>query len=113
MHELAITQSILNICLKEEELYKFKTIKTININLGEFTGLIPKSITYYFKIISKGTSAENAKINIKKIPVNIKCNLCFYEGEIKKEEYTCPKCNGIDFKILNGNEFFIESLEVE
>ncbi len=112
MHELSVTQSILNICLEERKKRNFKFIKEINLCVGEFCGLVPNCINYYFEIISKGTVAENAKINIKKINAKIKCLDCLYEGEINKD-YICPLCSSLNFKILGGNEFYLESLEVD
>lgn len=113
MHELAVTKSILNICLDEEKKRGFKIIKEINLSVGEFCGLVPNCIDYYFKIVSSGTVACNAKINVKKIKARINCFDCSYEGEIDEESYICPKCGGFNFKVIGGNEFYLESIEVE
>lgn len=90
----------------------FKFIKEINLCVGEFCELVPNCINYYFEIISKGTVEENAKINIKKINAKIKCLDCLYEGEINKD-YIWPLCSSLNLKILGGNEFYLESLEVD
>ena len=34
-------------------------------------------------------------------------------GEIKKGQYMCPKCNSYKIKIINGREFYVDSLEVD
>lgn len=112
MHEMAITKSILNICLEEEKKYNFNKVKEINIKVGELTCLVPDCINYYFNIISKGTVAENASINVIKMPIVIKCGKCDYSGAINLSEYECPKCRSYDFKIIEGNEFYLESMEV-
>ncbi|MGG7078009.1 hydrogenase maturation nickel metallochaperone HypA [Clostridium sardiniense] len=113
MHELSVTKSILNICENEEAVGDFKKINKINLCVGEITGLVPDCINYYFNIISKGTIAEDAVINIKKISLKINCLECKYEGVMDKREYLCPNCNGRNFKILNGKEFYLESIEVD
>ena len=64
MHELAVTQSILKICIDEGEKYNVKRIKKLNIKVGELTDLVPSCISYYFKIVAKDTIAEEAEINI-------------------------------------------------
>ena len=101
MHELSVTKSILNICKEQAKIGSFKKIKEINLCVGEMTGLVPSCINYYFNIISKDTIAEGAIIE------------CKYEGEMDKYDYVCPNCNGINFNILNGNEFYLESIEVD
>ncbi|MFD3157452.1 hydrogenase maturation nickel metallochaperone HypA [Haloimpatiens sp. FM7330] len=113
MHELAVTQSIINISSEEAVKHNVKTVKEIRIHVGELSGLIPECIQYYFNIASKDTIVEGALLKIKKMPIKIKCNECGHINVIKKGEYSCPKCNSYNIKIIGGNEFFIESLEVE
>lgn len=113
MHELAVTQGILKICEDEKKEHNFERIKEIRIKVGELTGLVPSCIDYYFAIVSKGTVSEGAKIIVDKLPINIKCLECNYNGEIKKGEFGCPKCSSYRIKITNGKEFYIDSLEVE
>ena len=113
MHELAVTQGLLKICLDEGKKHNVKSIKEINIKVGELTDLVPSCISYYFNIVAKGTIAENTKINIDKIPVSIRCNKCSYEGEIGRNNYVCPKCKGNKYEITKGREFYLDTMEVE
>ncbi len=113
MHELSVTQSIIKICCEEAVKHKASKVKEIRIKVGELSGLIPDCIQYYFDIASKGTEVEGALIKIDKIPITIKCNECNYEGVLKDKNYSCPVCNSYNLKILKGNEFLIDSLEVD
>ena len=113
MHELAVTQSILTICIDEGEKYNVKRIKKLNIKVGELTDLVPSCISYYFKIVAKDTIAEEAEINIEKIKVAITCNKCGYKGELGENNYVCPKCKGNNYKIIKGREFYLDTMEVD
>ncbi|MDV3428181.1 MAG: hydrogenase maturation nickel metallochaperone HypA [Bacillota bacterium] len=113
MHELAITENIIKICSEEALKNKAVKVKEIKILVGELTGLIPESIQYYFDIASKGTKAEGAVLNIVKVPLKIFCNECKNTSVIKRGDFTCPVCEGSDIKLLGGNEFLIESMEVD
>ena len=113
MHELSVTQGILKICKEEQEKNNFKKIREIRIKVGELTGLVPNGRDYYFDIISKDTVAEGAQLIIDKLPIVISCEDCSYQGEIKKGQYMCPKCNSYKIKIINGREFYVDSLEVD
>ena len=64
-------------------------------------------------IVSKDTIAENTKINVEKIPVEIKCNECGYSGVLGKNNYVCPKCKGIVYEITKGKEFYLDTMEVD
>jgi len=112
MHELAITQSILNIALSEAEKYNSPRILSINIRIGEFAGVVPALIQDYFSLISKGTPAEEAKLVLERVPVKIRCLDCEEEHVIDRAHVRCPNCGSIRFKMLSGREFYVESLEV-
>lgn len=114
MHELAITDNIIRIASEEAEKHKVNKVVEIRIEVGELTGLIPSCIQYYFDIASKGTLVEGAKLSINKIPVSVRCSDCSHEEEVAKNiSYTCTSCGGYNIKIVRGNEFLIQSLEVE
>ena len=113
MHEYPITQSIINISVEEAKKHNSKKINEIRLKIGELTGLMPESLQIYFDMISVGTLAEGAKLLIIKVPVKFTCQKCLIESEVKGGLYKCPNCQSIDIKITSGNEYMIESLEVE
>lgn len=113
MHELSVTKGVLKLCIEEGEKYKVNKINKIKIKVGELTGLVPNCIAYYFNIVSKGTIAEEAEIIVEKVPVTINCEQCGFEGELGKNKYYCPSCNGIKYKIIKGREFYLDTMEVD
>lgn len=113
MHELAITDSIMKIAIKEAEKNNFNKVLSIKIKIGEFSGVLPQLIQEYYNIVSEGTIAENANLVIEKIPVKIKCQDCNQTNEIDKMKVMCPDCKGTNVKIIAGREFYVDSIEVE
>ncbi len=113
MHELAITQSILDIARNAAEEHGAKKVQSVRIMLGEYSGVVPQCIQYYFDVISKGTVAEGAVLDIRRLPVRIHCNACGEESEIERLHVSCPLCGSTDLKLIQGREFYIESMEVE
>jgi hydrogenase nickel insertion protein HypA len=113
MHELPITENILKISLEEAKKYDAKKISRINIKMGALSELLPECINYYFEIISKNTIAEGAVLNIEKIPLKIECTDCSNISEISIRSFRCPVCGSQKLKIIKGNEFYINSLEVD
>ncbi len=113
MHELAITEGIMEAAVPEAQRHGAKKILEIRLKIGELSGVLPECIQEYFNIVSRGTIAEGAKLVTERIPIEIRCNSCGYEGEIPKRKIFCPKCDGPEIKILKGREYFVDSLEVE
>ena len=113
MHELAITQSILDIAQKVAAEHGAKRVKSVKIMLGEYSGVVPQCIQDYFDVVSKDTVVEGAFLDIRRLPVVIRCNSCQKESSINRLHVACPVCGSTDLKLIQGREFYIESLEGE
>ena len=113
MHELAITEGIMEAAIPAAKEAGAKKILEIRLKIGELSGVIPECVYEYFKMLSVGTIAEGAKISVETIPAGIRCENCGYEGTIDRKKIRCPKCGGIHFKIISGREYYVDSLEAE
>lgn len=114
MHELPVTESIVRIAVEEAEKHNVKKINEIRIKVGELSGLVPECIQHYFDIVSEGTKVHGAKLVIFKIPITMKCLDCGFDGETKSfQENKCPVCGSSSMKMSGGNEFYIDSMEVD
>lgn len=113
MHELAITEGIIEAAVPAAEKAGAKKILEIRLKIGELSGVLPEYIQYYFDIASRGTLAEGAKLTSTVIPVSISCPDCGFEGPINRKKIRCPDCGGTHFKITGGREYYVDSLEVE
>ena len=113
MHELAITQSILNLVLEQAEQAGAKEVGKINLVIGEMTGVVSECVQFYFDLLSKGTPADGATLAFKAVPTRTRCRDCDKLSEVEEFDWTCPRCNGNNIEIVAGKELFVESIEVE
>jgi hydrogenase nickel incorporation protein HypA/HybF len=109
MHELSITESILKQSLAEAKKHKAKSIKKINLLVGEAVSVVPDCVQFYFDTLKKDTIAKDAELVIKTVPLKIRCPKC--KMQIKDLEPTCKCQAGIE--IVSGQELLIESLEID
>jgi len=115
MHELQVTESILNIVLKHAPADKVKKIVAIHLNIGELSDLENEWIQQYFDYLSKDTLAEGAKLIIERIPIRLKCDSCQNEFEIKRDEIKnieCRRCGNKKCSLIAGRDYFIKNMEV-
>ena len=113
MHELSITQSMLDLVLEQAEKAGAKEVGKINLVIGEMTGVVEQCVQFYFDFLSKGTPAEGAALSFKVIPTTARCQNCHENFELKEFDWTCPYCQGNNIEIVAGKELFVESIEVE
>ena len=116
MHELPITESILNIVLTYARKNDVRQVMAINLQIGKLSDLEDDWIQRYFDYLSKGTVAEGAKLKIERTPIRLQCNLCStsYEVEITNiSDAVCPGCGQNDSKLISGREYYIKDMEVQ
>jgi len=112
MHELPVTQSILDIALKHANEASATSIENIHIVMGELSSSVDDSIQFYWDIIAKDTIAEGAKLHFRRVPAEMQCQACS-EKFRPNEEFVCPKCGGAQVKIVAGEEFYVEAIDVD
>ncbi len=111
MHELPVTQSILKIALQHAE--GAKRITDIYLVMGELSTNVDDSIQFYWDIIAKDTPAEGAQLHFRRVPAELQCMACFEKYRPGDGELLCPNCGSVGAKIIAGEEFFVEAIDVE
>ncbi len=113
MHELAVTQSILKIALRHAEQANARRITAIHILMGELSTNVDDSVQFYWDLIAKDTIAEGAALTFRRIPALLQCMACFEKYHPGPGELVCPRCGSVGAKIISGEEFSVESIDVE
>ena len=113
MHELAVTEHILDIALKAAKEQNAVRIRSIRLCLGPFAGIVPECVQMYLDVLAKGTIAEGAAVEARMMPLKVLCRDCGRESEITRTHIACPFFGSLRLKTLSGKEFMVESLEVD
>ena len=113
MHELPVTQSILEIALRHAQEHEAGRITDLHIVIGDLATIIDDSVQFYWDIISAGTIAEGAELHFRRIPIQMKCLACSHEYSPEKGELACPSCQSTQVEILAGKEFTLEAIDVD
>jgi hydrogenase nickel incorporation protein HypA/HybF len=113
VHELSITQSMLEIVLKQAEQAHAKKVTQINLIIGEMTGIVSASVQFYLDILTKETIAAGARVSFTIVPSKAMCRNCQQPFELKEFDWTCPHCQGNIIDVTAGKELIVESIEVE
>jgi len=113
MHELAVTESLLKIAVEHAEQAHADRVTDLHIVIGDLASMVDDSIQFYWEVIAKDTIAERAQLHFRRIPAELQCNTCSEKYHPSAQELICPRCNGIGARIISGEEFFLESIDVE
>jgi len=113
MHELGITESIVNIALDKAKEAQASEITKINLVIGELSGFVPDCIQFYFDFLSKDSIAEGASLHFELASAQFRCRSCSAVFCPQDTIWTCPKCQSQSVEIAGGRELYIESIEVK
>ncbi len=113
MHELSVTQGMLDIVLKYAQQAGAQRITHINLLIGDLTSIVDDSVQFYFDIISRNTIAAGARLIFQRVPATFRCWDCAHTFTPAGRDFTCPHCGGMRVEVIAGNEFRVESIEVE
>jgi hydrogenase nickel incorporation protein HypA/HybF len=113
MHELPVTESILRIALKHAETAGATRISEIYLVIGDLASIIDDSVSFYWDIVSKDTAAEGAKLIFKRIEAEFLCLECNDQFHPDGKDFTCPACSSQRVKVISGDEFAVEAIQVE
>ncbi len=113
MHEQSIVESLLALALKNAEKAKASKILTIDLVVGDYTGVVDDAVSFYFDFLSKDTIAAGARINYTHVSGQLRCRDCDLFFPMQKRDYRCPKCDGKRMEIVGGRELYIENMEIE
>lgn len=113
MHELAVTESLLNTVCDYANKNNAQKVISLNITIGKLSNIISDSVQFYWDIISKNTICEQSILIFNKLPAKFICKSCMSEFEIGSELIPCPNCGSMDLETSQGAEFLLESIEIE
>ncbi len=113
MDELHAAQTVLDAVIKKASGDNAKRLIHVYIVIGEISGCTAESAQDRWRQISKGTLAERAILHFRDIPAEVQCMSCFRKYHPEHGEFHCPTCGGVGVKILAGEEFYLEKLDME
>lgn len=113
MHELPVTESILKIALKHAEQAGASRITALHLVVGQMASIVDDSVQFYWDFVAKDTIAEGAHLSFRRIPAELQCQDCLKRYGLNGEILACPACGSTRIKIVAGEEFFLEAIDVE
>ena len=110
MHELSLTQGVVEIC---ESNSGGRRVTAVVLEVGELSSVVPEALEFCFEACSKGTLLEGARLIIERIPAMGKCHDCSNEFHLRSYYNSCPSCGGHQVTILSGEELRVKEMEVD
>jgi hydrogenase nickel incorporation protein HypA/HybF len=113
MHEIYITNQIVQTVLAKLEKYDVKKVESITLEIGELTLIADDQLNFAYDILTRNTILENSKLLICRKRTLIECS-CGYKGSIDYSigpMIVCPICGSNKISVLEGNECTLKNIK--
>ena len=110
MHELSLTQNLLDIALQHAGE---KHIRHVNLSIGEFSDEREEAIRFYWADLARDTAAHEAQLHFQRVEAQMQCLACETIFHPTEEDSLCPACGSHRLKLLSGDDVRLESIDVD
>jgi hydrogenase nickel incorporation protein HypA/HybF len=110
MHELSLSGAVLNTVVKHAG---DRRVSLVSLRVGRLRQVVPDTLEFYFEFVARDTVCEGARLEQDVVDARLRCEPCAREWAIDIPAFRCPTCSGAEVSVASGDEFEVESIEVE
>lgn len=113
MHEISIMTEAVRMAVEAAQAAGSQRITSLRLQIGTLSGAVPEAMNFAWEVVTEGTIAAGARLEIESVPATAWCAGCQLEFPVAKAFTECPTCHQISPELRRGRELGIESVEVE
>jgi hydrogenase nickel incorporation protein HypA/HybF len=113
MHEMALTESIVEIAVDAARQQGAEKVKQVFVEVGALSHVEPEALEFCFAAVSAGTIAEGSLLVIDCVPGAGWCADCSKTVSIAERFGACPECGRYRVQMTAGDELRVREIEVE
>lgn len=110
MHEYDLSAAIVATVSKHAA---GRRVTKVTLRIGRLRQVVKDTLEFYVAIVGRETPCEGATLEIIDVPAVLRCNSCKREWEIEIPAFICGRCGPGAVEVASGEEFLVESIEVE
>ncbi len=113
MHEYSVVQALLEQIEDVAKENDASTVSKIVVKIGVMSGIEAHLLEIAFNTFKEKTICDGAEFVMNIQPLTIECRNCQQVSELEKIHYCCQKCKSTNVKVIDGEDMFLMSLEME
>ncbi|HPM42465.1 MAG TPA: hydrogenase maturation nickel metallochaperone HypA [Candidatus Omnitrophota bacterium] len=114
MHDIMFSKEIVRqISERLKTIKRGKKIVAVSVGLSPLCHVTAKTLSEAFKQMVDGTELNKISLDIRPLPVRMRCNGCGSDFEILKPTFSCGVCGNSDIAMIDNREFIVESFKEE
>ncbi|WP_374400033.1 hydrogenase maturation nickel metallochaperone HypA [Niveibacterium sp.] len=113
MHELSLAERVIGIVEGAARKAGARRVTRIALEIGALAHVEAETLQYCCEVVSRGTLAETASIEVQRRPGRAWCETCAAEVELEQIGMPCPDCAGFRLKVTDGDQMRVVDVVIE
>jgi len=113
MHEYSIVQALLEQCEDHVKANNATKVTKVVTKIGKLSGVEPHLLEIAFETFKEKTVCDGAEFVMNLQNLRLYCNECQKESEQSEVRYLCAHCQSTNVSVVDGEEMYLMSLEME
>jgi len=112
MHEVGIITQAVDAAIEAARAAGAARVVRLKLRVGDYSGAVPDALTFGFDVVTLGTIAAGATLEIERVAAVCRCDACGKDFSPEGPVFFCPVCGVPSSRILAGRELEIAEIEV-
>lgn len=112
MHELSLMEEMLDLIEAQAREEGCSRIHVVTLRVGRLAGVEVEALRFAFDVVTKGTLAEGARLELEEPPGMGWCEQCQQEVEVAARFEPCPLCLQGPVRLTDGTQVLVMSMDV-
>jgi hydrogenase nickel incorporation protein HypA/HybF len=113
MHELGIVESAMETVLQHAMARDAMRVDRVVMRIGALAGVEPEALRFAFDVVTRGTLAEGAVLEIEAVVALSYCADCQEDFAAAGHVFfVCPKCGALSGELRQGRELELARIEL-
>jgi hydrogenase nickel incorporation protein HypA/HybF len=113
MHEMALTESLIELIEEEGHKQGFARVSVVRLEIGVLGHVDPEAIRFCFDAVARGAIVEGARLEIINVPGEGWCFDCGKRVPMMERFGSCPECGRYQVQVTAGDDMRVKELEVD
>jgi hydrogenase nickel incorporation protein HypA/HybF len=108
VHEIGLCEGVLEtVCRRAAG----RPVRRVRVRAGVRHAVDPQSMAQAFHLVSQGTEAAGATVDLVTVPARLTCRTCGATADTTDLLAVCGRCGSDDVELDGGDELVLESIE--
>ena len=109
MHEVGLAEAVLDAV---ERRAAGRAVRVVRIRSGVLNRVDEPSMRQAFALVSEGSVAEDADLELEVVPIVAECPACGASWTADDVPTVCASCGDLSLRLVGGDELTLVSIDV-